>query len=362
MDRRRLLAALGTVGIASLAGCDAVTPSPEPAPDDPPPERSGTPLSSPTTPATLPYEGDLPRTLLGSPRGVQLRNATGAAQFVTLAVDHADREVFLDNREVPPATVVRYDGLVRRRADYRVVAETATGARHVRSWRPTERTGDLLVTMDDEVTSRATTACLEACGPEAPSADRTLHLDNGAEAPTTAQVRLGPSWNLDRDLSVRVPGLGRAVVPVPEWTSDYPLRVAYGDREIRWEWRLSDGQNLFMSVDGPPRVRCSNTVRELVVVNRPDRDRVLDLAIDADGERAVERSLTVPASGERSFPNTVPPAGQYSFVIRTDDGVDRSFKTAICPAAGPLLVILDEENAVVTIRGERRETTVDGRA
>lgn len=362
MDRRRLLAALGTVGITALAGCDAVTPSPEPdpGPDDPPPERPGTP-ASPATPAALPYEGDSPRTLLASARGVRLRNATGAAQFVTLALDHGDREVFLDSREVPPATVVRYDGLVRRHADYRVVAETAAGARHVRTWRPTERTGNLLVTMDNGVTSRATTDCLDTCGPEAPSADRTLYLDNPSDGETTARVRLGPSWNLDRELSVRVPGLGRAAVPVPEWTSDYPLQVAYSDREVRREWRLSDGQDLFVSVDGPPRVRCSNTVRELVVVNRPDRDRALDLVIDADGERAVERSLTVPASGERSFSNTVPPAGQYSFVVRTEDGIDRSFQTAICPAAGPLLVILDEKSAIVTIRGEQRETVVDWR-
>jgi hypothetical protein len=352
--RRRLLATLGTAGLAALAGCDAVV-----APDED--DRSDTPASSATPPAALPYEGDPPRTLLSSPRGVRLRNATGAAQFVTLALDHGDRQVFLDSREVPPATVVRYDGLVRRVGDYRVVAETAAGERHERTWRPAERTGGLLVTMDDGVRSRVTTTCVETCGPESSSADRTLYLDNSSADETTARVRLGPSWNLDRDLSVRVPGLGRAAVPVPEWSSDYPLRIAYGDREVEWEWRVSDGTDLFVSVDGPPRVRCSNTVRELVVVNRPDRDRSVDLRIDADGRRAVERSLAVPASGERSFADAVPPAGRYAFEVRTGDGIDRSFETAICPAAGPLLVILDEEDAVVTVRGERRETVVDWR-
>jgi hypothetical protein len=351
--RRRLLAALGAAGAAALAGCDAVAPSPDS--DETGAERSA-------TPATLPYEGGASAALLDDPRGVRLRNAAGAARFVTLALDHGDRSVFLDSREVPPATVVRYDGLVRAVADYRVVAETSDGARHERTWRPAERTGDLLVTLDSGVTSRATTTCLDACGPDAPAADRTLHLDNPSDEATTVRVRLGPSWNLDRDLSIRVPRLGLAVVPVPEWSSDYPLLVAYGDREVPWEWRISDGRDLFVSVDGPPRVRCSNTVRELVVVNRVDRDRALALRIDADGERAVERSFSVPAAGERSFANAVPPAGQYAFEIATEDGIDRSFATAICPAAGPLLVILDEGDAVVTIRGERRETVVDGRA
>lgn len=318
--------------------------------------------SATPAPAALPYEGPSPRTLLRDPRGVRLRNASGAAQFVTLALDHGDRPVFLDSREVPPATVVEYDGLVRRVADYRVVAETADGERHERTWRPTERTGGLLVTLDDGVTSRTTTTCTQTCGPGPSLADRTLYLDNPSGDSTAARVRLGPSWNLDRDLTIRVPALGRAAVPVPEWSSDYPLRIAYGDREVRREWRVSDGERLFVSVDGPPRVRCSNTTRELVVVNRIDRERSLDLRIDADGERAVDRSLSVPASGERSFANTVPPAGRYAFAVATEDGIDRSFETAICPAAGPLLVILDEENVVVTIRGERRETVVDGRA
>ena len=353
--RRRLLATLGTAGLAALAGCDTVA---SPAEDD----RSEAPAPSPTTPATLPYEGPSPRTLLSSSRGIRLRNATGAAQFVTLALDHRDRPVFTDSREVPPATVVRYDGLVRRVGDYRVVAETAAGERHERMWRPVERTGGLLVTLDDGASSRVTTTCAETCGPGSSPADRTLYLDNPSDDETTARVRLGPSRTPDRDLSVRVPGLGRAAVPVPEWSSDYPLWVAYGDREAEWEWRVSDGTDLFVSVDGPPRVRCSNTVRELVVVNRPDRERSVDLRIDADGRRAVERSLAVPASGERSFADAVPPAGRYAFEVRTGDGIDRSFETAICPAAGPLLVILDEENAVVTVRGERRETVVDGRA
>jgi hypothetical protein len=281
---------------------------------------------------------------------------------VTLALDHGNRQVFLDSREVPPATVVEYGGLVRRVADYRVVAETANGARHRRTWRPTARTGDLWVTLDAAVTSRTTTTCTETCGPGPSLADRTLYLDNPSNDPTAVRVRLGPSWNHDRNLSIRVPTLGLAAVPVPEWSSDYPLEIAYGDREVRWEWRISDGESLFVSVDGPPRVRCSNTTRELVVVNRVDRERSLDLRIDADGEQAVDRSLPVPAAGERSFANAVPPAGRYAFEIATKDGIDRSFATAICPAAGPLLVILDEENAVVTIRGERRETVVDGRA
>lgn len=358
--RRRLLAALGTAGLTSLAGCDAV--SPPPAPDDTSPEGDGTPApsSSASTPAALPYEGPSPRTLLRDPRGIRLRNATGTAQFVTLALDHGDRQVFLDSREVPPASVVEYDGLVRRVVDYRVVAEIADGARHRRTWRPTAQTGDLQVTLDAGVTSRTTTTCTETCGPGSSLVDRTLYLDNSSGDPTAARVRLGPSWN--RDLSIRVPGLGLAAIPVPEWSSNYPLWIAYGDREVRWKWRTSDGERLFVSVDGPPRVRCSNTVRELVVVNRVDRERAAELAIDANGERAVERSLSVPASGERSFANAVPPAGRYSFEVATDDGIDRSFETAICPAAGPLLVILDEQNVVVTVRGERRETVVDGRA
>ncbi len=329
---------------------------PAPAPDDSAPEGDGTPAPSSTTastPVALPYGGPSPRTLLSDPRGVRLRNATGAAQFVTLALDHGDRPVFLDSREVPPATVVRYGGLVRRVADYRVVAETADGERHERNWRPTERTGDLEVTLDAGVTSRATTTCTESCGPGPSPADRTLYLDNDADDPTAAQVRLGPSRRLDRDLSVRVPALGRAAVPVPEWSSDYPLRVAYGDREVRWEWQASDGESLFVSVDGPPRVWCSNTTRDLVVANRVGRDRALDLRIDADGERAVERSVSVPASGRRSFPNLVRPAGRYTFDVVTADRLERSLTTRICPAAGSILVILDEETAVVAVHDER---------
>ncbi|MFB6167333.1 MAG: hypothetical protein ABEJ43_00620 [Haloferacaceae archaeon] len=355
MYRRALLGTLAG-GLASLAGCDAVTPSDDSRPGRS--ERSETPASS----ASLPYEGPSPRRLLDAPRGIRLRNATGAAQFVTLALGHGDRGVFLDSREVSPATVVRYDGLVRRVTDYRLVAETAAGVRHERTWRPTGMTGGLLVTLDDGVTSRVLTTCAETCRPDGPAAERTLYLDNGADTATKVRVRLGPSRSPDRNLSVRVPGLGRAAVPVPEWSPDYPLRIAYGDREVRREWRTSDGEALFVSVDGPPRVRCSNTVRELVVVNRVDRERAVGLVVDADGIRAVERSISVPAASRRTFANAVPPAGQYAFEVTTEDGVDSSFETAICPAAGPLLVIVDDQEVVVTVRGERRETVVDGRA
>jgi hypothetical protein len=355
-SRRRLLAALSTAGLAAFAGCDAVgTPADRDASAD---EATSTP--EPTPPA-LPYEGERPRTLLDAPRGVRLRNATGESRFVTLALDHDGRQVFLDTREVPPATVVAYGDLVRRRDDYRVVAETGTGARHVRAWTPTPRTGDLLVTLDREVTSRSTAGCDPDCGPAAPAADRVLVLDNPGDAAVPVSLRFGRPGAPDLDRTYDVPAAARVAVGAPGWSADYPIRVDYADRTVRREWRISDGDRLFVTVAGRPRVRCSDTHRELVVVNRVDRERTVDLRIDADGDPAVERSLTVEPTGQRSFQNAVPPAGRYGFRVATDDGIDQSFSTAICPASGPMLVILDESAAVVTIQGAQREQVVDGR-
>jgi len=356
VDRRRLLVSLSTAGLAALAGCGSLgggTRSPDP----------DTPASEPTaTPSSLPYEGPSPRTLLDAPRGLRVRNAAGDPRFVTVALDHGGRQVFLDSREVPPATVVAYDGLVRRRDDYRVVVETGAGGRHVREWSPTPPTGDLLVTLDRAVTSRATATCGPDCGPGDPAVDRVLVLDNPADDPVTVDTRLGPSFDPDLDRRYEAPALGRLSVPVPRWSNDYPVRLAYADRTVRHEWRTADGDRIYVDVSGPPRLRCSDTYRDLVVVNRPAREREIDLWIAADGEPAVERSLVLGPERRRSFGNDVPPAGEYEFRIRTDDGLDESFSTSICPAPGRMLVNVDDRGAVVTVRGAQPETVVDGRA
>ncbi len=355
MKRRRLLAALSTAGTGALAGCGALGGGPDPAA-----ETAGTDRTDETTTApSLPYEGPSPRTLLNTPRGLRLRNAAGASRFVTVVLDHGDRQVFLDSREVPPATLVAYDGLVRRRDDYRVVVETDAGGRHLREWAPTPWTGDLLVTLDRDVTSRQTATCGPECGPA--DSDRALVLDNPADDPVTVDVRLGPSFDPDVARRYQVPGVGRLSLPVSRWSDDYPVWLAYGDRTVRHEWRTADGDRIYADVSGPPRLRCSNAHRDLVVVNRPAREREIGLRIEADGELAVERSLVLGPERRRAFANDVPPAGEYGFRIRTDDGLDESFSTSICPAPGRMLVNVDERGAVVTVRGAEPETVVDGR-
>lgn len=359
VNRRRLLAALSTAGAGALAGCGALGGGTDPAA-----ETAGTDgTDEATTAPSLPYEGPSPRALLDAPRGLRLRNAAGAFRFVTVALDHGDRQVFLDSRGVPPATLVTYDGLVRRRDDYRVVVETDAGGRHRREWSPTPWTGDLLVTLDRDVTSRATATCGPECGPGDPTADsdRALVLDNPADDPVTVDVRLGPSFDPDLARRYQVPGVGRLSLPVSRWSDDYPVRLAYGDRTVRHEWRTADGDRIYADVSGPPRLRCSNAHRDLVVVNRPAREREVGLRIEADGELAVERSLVLGPERRRAFANDVPPAGEYGFRIRTDDGLDESFSTSICPAPGRMLVNVDERAAVVTVRGAEPETVVDGR-
>lgn len=358
MNRRRLLAALSTAGASALAGCGTLGGTDSAA------ETSETDETDETTAPSLPYEGPSPRTLLDTPRGLRLRNAAGTSRFVTVALDRGDRQLFLDSREVPPTTLVAYDGLVRRRDDYRVVVETGAGGRHRREWAPTPWTGDLLVTLDGGVTSRATATCGPECGPGDPAADpdRALVLDNPAADPVTVAVRLGPSFDPDLARRYQVPGVGRLSLPVSRWSEDYPVRLAYGDRTVRHEWRTADGDRIYVDVSGPPRLRCSNAYRDLVVVNRPAREREIGLRIEADGELAVERSLVLGPERRRSFGNDVPPAGEYGFRIRTDDGLDESFSTSICPAPGRMLVNVDERGAVVTVRGAEPEAVVDGRA
>jgi hypothetical protein len=361
--RRRLLAGLSTACLTLLAGCDGA-PFGDLDTDADADARRPTDTATASATSSLPYLGPRPRTLLDDPRGIRLRNATGEPRLVTLALDRGDEQVFLDTREVPPATLVRYDRLVGRRDDYRVVVETGAGARHVRSWTPAPWAGDLLVTTDREVTSRTTATCGPDCGPATDALDdeKVLVLDNPGTAEVAVDVRLGAPWAPDLDRRYAVPGADRLALPVPDWSSNYPVQIGYGDRTVDHEWRTSDGDRIYVSVAGPPRLRCSNAYRELVVVNRLARDRELDLRIEADGDPAVQRSLAVGPESRRSFQNDVPPAGRYAFQVRTTDGLEDSFETSICPAAGPMLVILDESAAVVTIRGARRERAVDGRA
>lgn len=368
MRRRSLLALAATVG--GLSGCSAlgVEPFDSGGPATAEPRETTTESATPS----LPYAAPTAAGNVEQARGIEVRNRRSTTAYVTLVVEDGERTVYVDSRAVPPGGTVTHDGLIRRKGVYRVLFETADGARAVHGWAVGE---DWL---GSKLTARVTeggveTRQLAICNPDCPpieSAGESIDLptedntDPGREVVGALKVRNDRSETTPVEISVarderalldyryRLPAGVTVLVPVAREHGAYDLAVRTDAGRLARTWHLPEETypNLRVGRNGPA-VECeAGDLRVTGVRNGDDRGHRVGLRLRADGRTVVERTVDVPADGFVNRLDLTAQGERLGLDVRVGD---RSLtgNWTLCPP--PDLQVLVLENFLFLRSGER---------
>ncbi|MFB6108507.1 MAG: hypothetical protein ABEJ82_06670 [Haloplanus sp.] len=345
MRRRHLLAAL----TAGLAGC--------PGNAEGPPTRTATP--TPTTP-DLPYRATDPDENVELARGVAVHNRTDESGYVTVVVADGEREVFVGSRSVPAGQTVHFDGLVTRRGTYRVVVETADGARAVHDWVVTDRWSGRSLSVSltpDGVETSQFAFCTPACPPmessgtavSLPQEDPTdpgretagavlLHSRRDHAAPVRLVVRRDRTLI---DYTYRLPAGVTAIVAVADRPGTYDVRVEGPDGALAVPWHLPEEPALRVATTANGVVRDCETARTRVatVRNRSEVTRRVHLTVAAGGRTRLDRTVRLDPGATLLDPVTAPATPPLRVRASTADRTLDATWT-VCPPSTLSLFVL----------------------
>ncbi|QZX98511.1 hypothetical protein [Halobaculum rubrum] len=350
MYRRYLLIA----GAAALAGCSSAGSDTGGRTVNP--ALRATPTTSPTpTPEPTAYgAGDADA--LDRPRSVVVSNRLVRSEWITLQVTEGETDVLARTVRVPPAGRTVLPDVLGAARPYTVSVRTADNRRRTIDWAPGPGGDDLGIDLDGGVSVRdvypqsAAPSFVEgATGGLVASASGTAAAVLVVDAPTDGgRLRITAS---DGDgaagVDLRVPSGSRIPVPlsVPQDRISVSVETDAGDD--RRGWRPVEDGPLYCLLGGGPRLVCDLLVRDVLVENPTDSDATVGVAVDADGERVLDRTVYPAANATVRVQTTVPPAGAFTVTATRGNGrepVRRSL--ARCPARGPLVVRLEDDGDV----------------
>lgn len=373
MQRRDLLRGVFALTASTgLAGCGSLVDTPT-ARDTTPATASA---SGPETDAMpTPYraadtEGNLYRA-----RSITVTNKRATPQYVTVAIDEADRQVVVRSATVPAGRSLTHFGLVAKRGVYRLTVDTASGASAVREFVVHEGVSDLTVVVGDgSVVTRQDARCWPECPPLSqggfvgafPRPETTVrwrglgqvlvrNVDSRARA---VRIRL---WTADTetaerllDYRYRVPAGLRLVLPLVSRGGRYELAVdadtdgsADGTRRV---WHVPEESVAEFTVGAGVTTVCDvirgradgtyGPFRLGGIRNDDDVSHTVTVDVAHDGGQFSE-AVDVPA-GERVDVGFQASAGDsVRLTARTDAGAELVATWTHCPPAGFLVLTID---------------------
>lgn len=364
MRRRALL-----VSLPLLSGCSGLVPETDSefqTPADPVTTRQS---PSPSSTASSPSQANgSPYTVDGAervePQGFYLVNETDQEQYLTVVVEHEDETVLYENLTVPGRDQTAFRSVVASLGTYRVVVETADGARLDRPWLVRRGVTQLGVRVTpDELRSWQQVTCdpdcraLDATGdavdlPVTSGDDNRpapVLLQNVSDATRRVDLNVGFDGETLLDYSYHLlPGLA-AVVPVSTRMGVYDVTVATADSSQRYEWHTPEEWAAWLTVDetGEFAPNCERVhryrdgedldgVRLDEVRNYGDRPRDVTIRVDADGRQVVEQTVTAKPHRETYLDVEVPASDRVDLVVELDTGARLEGTWDVCPHVGSL--------------------------
>jgi hypothetical protein len=366
MRRRALLASLPL-----LSGCSGLVPGTDSeiqTPRDPvTARRSPSPSSTPSSPSQT-AAADEPYTVDGAervePQGFYLVNETDQEQYLTVVVEHEDETVFYENLTVPGRDQTAFRSVVASLGAYRVVVETADGARLDRPWLVRRGVTQLGVRLTaDGLRSWQQATCdpdcraLDATGDavdlpvQSGGGDRPapVLLQNVSDATRQVDLTVGFDGETLLDYSYDLlPGLA-AVVPVSNRLGVYDVTVATADSSRTYEWHTPEEWGAWLTVDeaGEFAPNCDRMYRYRdgedpdglrldEIRNYGDTPRDVTVRVDADGRQAIEQTVTAKPHRETYLDVEVPARDRVDLVVELDTGARLEGTWGVCPHVGSL--------------------------
>lgn len=368
--RRRLLGTLAALGATGLAGCDALSGGDAPVGDggsDRGTDARGTDgadgtdgageagsargatADSPTAEATP--DPELEQTVtVGNP------NATAA--YVTVAAESAaGGTAFAESVELTPGERRHVAVELPAPGTYRVVAESAAGARETFEWTADERLGGLSVTLlpDGFDVWRAAT-CRGDCALGRSDAETEIPLVGDGSGrwyapasvvlenpgPETRRARVAVETDGEAVLTATydVPNRTRVELPVTYRSGEYRVRVETAAGSVTETWSVPDRPSLVVGL-GDRTTGCGPANSELSVINYDDVEHAVAVRIkSAAGETAFADRWTL-APRARTSVVPVSSSGRYGVRVRVDDRDSFDSVWWSCPPRGPAAVVVD---------------------
>ncbi len=379
--RSALRALLGTVGIGSLSGCnalggsDATTPGEAAASPESGEPQPSSPADASNASATTaePYR-TAGAPLLDRPRGVHVRNLGSTERYLTVVVSDHERDVFADSASIPAGETASFTGLLATAGTYDVLVETADGDRGRYEWEVRAELDDLWVDLTPTLSFRRPVLCLADCafavaGVDDGDDDQAVAYDVPADLDVAAALGRAPALALDNDDAgsrrVRLhvwqagslhfastfvlPADVRLLVPVYPANRRYDVVVRTPDGEAIYDWQPTVRTTLYASVAGPPTFRCGYADHDVRVRNETDRTRRVVVRVLTGDETLFERAFELDPREVETVPSVVDPAGPFRFEVETERGTER-YNWVRCAPNGPIVVAVSDDGVYVSVR------------
>lgn len=284
-------------------------------------------------------------------------------RYVTVAVERAGETVFVDSRTVRGGTSRQFDGVVSEAGGYRVVVDTAGGARGRFDWQVTEAFGDLQVDVGETVTFSRVVRCDPDChgvslggsatgypnggfDPRGRRAGSRLRVRNDASEARRVRVRVAGGAVLD--YRYRVPPTTTLTIPVPQRSGETRVDVERldGEGNETYQWSMETSPVLHALVGTAPRFTCGERTRDVRLHNEDDVSHTVRIEVTgSEGERLFTESYDLAPGETVREEAVVSTAGDYGLALVTEES-SANYEWSTCPPRGPVYVIVQADGTV----------------
>jgi len=347
--RSFLIGAVATLAGCSSTGADGDSRTVNPA-------LRATPTASPTPTAAPTPHGAGDADALDRPRSVVVSNRLVRSERIRLLVEDRETDVLSRVVRVPPAGRTVLPDVLGAARPYTVHVRTADNRRRTIEWTPGPGGDDLGIDLDGGASVRDAYPRSAASSFVEGSTGGLLASSGGnvaavlvVDAPGDGgRVRIAAS---DDDgaagIDLRVPSRSRVPVPLSVPRGRIAVSAETDAGVDRRDWRPPHDGPLYCLLEESPRLVCDLLVRDVLVENATDADAAVDVVVDADGKRVLDRTVYPAANATVRVRTAVPPAGEVAVTATREDGgetVRRSL--ARCPAHGPLVLRLSGDDGI----------------